>query len=793
MNNHHGKFSGQYPVSHQQHAISQEQVPIYHQPPAQPYPDRMSPDNAKYAHSSPPLRLSGKFVHQFSNPHDEHHDPNREYRPVANLHNDRARPQYHGDNRGEYSENEAQLPRRRVINVKYYKADPYEGKVPKGEGWVVEPIDGGFRAIKDERALNGWMHIYERAKVIHPSGNSGKTYWYFESIFDPPERVRHIQKRISKDGVQVQDLTPSDSGYFSHIKFDFNHARRAWKDVLPVIPREDETLKEIRDRERAEKVRRMRAYGSYYMQPEGDQGPMPEHNQHVHHNIEAGPELNQHHPDDRYLYNNGQKQPFQEQQWQSNHQAQPTVAHQDLQRYNNENVPQAYQPEPSGYSQERRPYVSHVDMNQLLNTIQHLKENTDSYNVYSNGVRTPWDNYEGGEHRRTQQQQQNPSSSEFFNQKQWQPEQQYGPYDDGKTRFVNENHPRAFVPKQNHQPRMVVPTKHNLGRLRIRLPQPQTHSGYRFTKESLGAGKNKDELWVLRVYGFGYADDETPSNEVLQYDIEHNIGDNSEQFKSYIDSYDTNAVNFALEEKAMSKYDIEKAIEELIDLIFMMSREPKQRPYSSMFHVQRDNKKFDTAPGKYDDDSNKLDTFNTNMDLRKASHNGFTGKSSRTGYGQNYKYGNGGQLDKTGDPKPDNIYGVVKTPDTETGFYSYLANPNNRESKPESKSANLNVGSQSRNENPYDVMVVRKKVVTIEETIDGKKLRKTSDVTETKRIKRNQKPSFAPYLTFLPIPSEIKHQIGKRSVPDFGKHLSFSSTAVFGIFSLSFGFRKCLD
>ena len=37
---------------------------------------------------------------------------------------------------------------------------------------------------------------------------------------------------IQQEVIQVQDLTPSDSGYFSHIKFDFDHARKAWRDVL---------------------------------------------------------------------------------------------------------------------------------------------------------------------------------------------------------------------------------------------------------------------------------------------------------------------------------------------------------------------------------------------------------------------------------------------------------------------------------------------------------------------------------------------------------------------------------
>ena len=436
--------------------------------------------------------------------------------------------------------------RRRVINVMFYKTDPYEGKVPRGEGWVIEPIDGGFRAIKDERALNGWMHIYERAKVIHPSGNSGKTYWYFESIFDPPERVRHIREKFSKDGVQVQDLTPSDSGYFSHIKFDFDHARKAWRDVLPVLPTHDETLKEVVDREKAERSRRIRAYGSYYKEPKpsnlhySNVDPTREDFHIAEQRRELPPNPHQKHRSDFNVerpngeYGSGgsnRRDTFAS----TKHYAQQGPENRGA-KYNQENSYSHNSP-----TQIDRPRPNVLDVSHLVKDLQETTANSDAYSAESS---TPWDRRHGTIVYRK------PRDEIPINY--WQ--QQQGLYNDNR--------------------RNPVPNGREPLNTRFTFPQENRKNDYSFKKEYLPPSKNgktlrrkPGEVWVLRVYGFGYTDDTIPLNDLLQFDLEHGTGDTSEKYNRYIDSYDKNAVNIALEDDSMSPKELERAIQELIEFV----------------------------------------------------------------------------------------------------------------------------------------------------------------------------------------------------------------------------------
>ena len=621
--------------------------------------------------------------------------------------------------------------RRRVINVKYYKKDPYEGKVPKGEGWVIEPIDGGFRAIKDERALNGWMHIYERAKVIHPSGNSGKTYWYFESIFDPPERVRHIRKKYSKDGVQTEDLTPSNSGYFSHIKFDFDHARRAWRDVLPVIPTEDETLGEVIEREQAEKARRMRAYGSYYKEPTP---------------------VNQEHPnagnnEDSYTANQGP------------HRANVPLYYQNgpNNRGNTYNEEKTYQQsnQATGDNQYsfNKAHDNYLDVAHLVNELQNAKEDSNSYNVYSAQSGKPWDRGHGS------------------------------------------------MPRYNYWPQQKGSYNDNEGSRKgkeFNFPQQMRKNNYSFKKESLMSdrenqnlqGKSRD-LWVLRVYGFGYTDDNVPLNDLLQFDIEQNVGDTSEKYKSYIDSYDKNAVNIALEEDSMNRNELERAIEELIEFIFARTQ-THTHPIPAATETGRDGKTGTFNDGSYSQrpKSRIPVTFrpkplsiiyyeeNTRK-TRKFKHSVHNSRNTKPSVVYLDKVSNIYIKPFEARLKSRNEF-HNKHLDEVTNSSKYYSSPSEDIPRLErSKSPQVKFYSSEKpndkpnekpNEKPYDIMYVKKKIITIEETIDGRQRRKSSDVTETKRIARS-KTKYPSYLGYLPIPSEIKHRIDKRSVSKNGKFL----------------------
>ena len=696
-------------------------------------------------------------------------------------------PAGHSGNPENYLSNHQDRPedgrthrRRRVINVMFYKTDPYEGKVPRGEGWVIEPIDGGFRAIKDERALNGWMHIYERAKVIHPSGNSGKTYWYFESIFDPPERVRHIREKFSKDGVQVQDLTPSDSGYFSHIKFDFDHARKAWRDVLPVLPTHDETLKEVMDREKAERSRRMRAYGSYYRESEppnpqysntdptrkdfhiaeqrAELPPNPHRKHRSDFNVE---ELNGEYGSD----GSNRRGTFSSKK----HYAQQGPENRGA-KYNQEN---AYSHNSPTQIDRSRPNV--LDISHLVKDLQETTANSD---VYSDESSAPWDHRHGSiVYRKAQDE--TPINY-------WQ--QQQGLYNDNRRN-----------PASNGRQHL------NTGFI---FPQENRKNDYSFKKEYLPPSKNGQslqrkpgEVWVLRVYGFGYTDDTVPLNDLLQFDLGQIIGDTSEKYNSYIDSYDKNAVNIALEDDSMSHKELERAIQELIE--FVISRDTGARfghaPHNETTLYNTNKKDTDPKTDSFNDDRSiyirkrRLSTKVKPKKVRSSRYRNWNFRY-RHSYGQNDRYPrtkltkyktNGDYLEKGNQrhKHDEPIAARVRTRKyTRRGnnlddgsitanMDSSSVKDNTDEFEKLDKTSfheDMNSDSNDENQKPFDVVYINKKVVTIEETADGEKRRKFNDVTQAKRIARTKAKRYPSYLSHLPIPASIKHRIGKRSALDNG-------------------------
>ena len=640
-------------------------------------------------------------------------------------------PADHSGNPKNYLNNHQDSPedgkthrRRRVINVMFYKTDPYEGKVPRGEGWVIEPIDGGFRAIKDERALNGWMHIYERAKVIHPSGNSGKTYWYFESIFDPPERVRHIREKFSKNGVQVQDLTPSDSGYFSHIKFDFDHARKAWRDVLPVIPTHDETLKEVMDRENAERSRRMRAYGSYYKEPE------PQNQQYS--NVDPTRE-------DFRIVESRPKPPL------NPHQKHDYNVEELNGRYGSDGSEESYAlqgPEyrDSKYNQGNsyshkiptemdRPHPNVLDVSHLIKDLQDTKANSGMY--YSDESATPWDHGHGSTvHTK---------AHDGIPKNYWQ--QQRGLYNDNR---------KPPAPHGRHPPNIGFP-----------FPPEKRKNDYSFKKESLPSSRNgrnlhrkPGEVWVLRVYGFGYTDDRVPLNDFLQFDSEHNIGDTSEKYNSYIDSYDKNAVNIALEDDSMSQEELERAIQELIEFVIKRDSGGKHAPHNGTTTLYNTNKK-DADP--------KTHIFNDDRDIYIPK------RSQSTKYKINdLENGQLGYYETIANKIRPGKYRRRADNSNDGSFIVNMDSASTKDNTEESIAVNLDFDSNGENQKPVDAMYVNKKVVTIEETTDGKKRRKINDVTKAKRMARTKAKDYPLYLSHLPIPASIKHRIGKRSVSNYG-------------------------
>ena len=638
--------------------------------------------------------------------------------------------------------------RRRVINVMFYKTDPYEGKVPRGEGWVIEPIDDGFRAIKDERALNGWMHIYERAKVIHPSGNSGKTYWYFESIFDPPERVRHIREKFSKDGVQVQDLSPSDSGYFSHIKFDFDHARKAWRDVLPVLPTEDETLKEVMDRENAERTRRMRAYGSFYKESESpnaqysnvgstredfhitEQRPEPPLNPHQKHNFNTE-QLN-----GKYgLGGSSRDGNFASKERYAKQEPENRYA-----KYNQGNTYSHNNP-----TQIDRPRPNILDVSHLIKDLRETKANSDVHSAESS---TPWDHRHGStEYSKTQ------------DGSNWQ--QQQGLYNDNRKKPPN---------------------------IGFALPQENRRNSYSFRKESLPPsrkGRNlrrkPGEVWVLRVYGFGYTDDNIPLNDMLQFDLEHNVGDTSEKFNSYIDSYDKNAVNIALDDDSMSLKELERAIQELIE--FVITRDTggtSHVPHNQTTTLYNRNKKDADhktyAFKNYQDSYIPKRRLSTKVRPKKVQSFWYNNRNFRHIYDQNGRYTRSKSTKyKANDDYPGqgnlrhrNDQPIV--PKIRTRKYRRIGD----QLDDGGITANMDSSSvkgdteefeNDENQKPFDVIYIN----TIKETADGKKRRKINDVTEAKRIARTKTRHYPLYLGHLPIPTTKNHRISKRSASNNGK------------------------
>ena len=751
--------------SHQYEAPQPEIIRIYQGPTPPPTNHQYHPKQSYYSDST--QQYSGN-VNRYHQDHagrlSSHHKE-----PIQNLQT--AVQESYSRNEANYNNpmDGRTHRRRRVINVKYYKKDPYEGKVPKGEGWVIEPIDGGFRAIKDERALNGWMHIYERAKVIHPSGNSGKTYWYFESIFDPPERVRHTRKHISKDGVQTEDLTPSGSGYFSHIKFDFDHAREAWKDVLPVLPTKDETLHEVMDREEAERVRRMRAYGSYYK----EQYPDVRNNEDSY-TVKQEPQtpngLN-YNPNENLKANH---------QYNTNHYTVPRDVSPNH-RENTYNQPSPYQERNQASNGNQYPFdkarENYLDVSHLVTEIQDKKPDLNSYNVYSAESGPLWDHGYGSTIYTKAHENKRSHEIPPYNLQ----SQQQGPY--------NDNHNNQFETPPNTDGQ-IPNTKQDGKEQGFNFPQENRKNYYSFKKDSLMSDKNNQnlqgkpgELWVLRVYGFGYTDDNAPLNDLLQFDIEQNIGDTSEKYKNYIDSYDKNAVNIALEDDSMSKLELERAIEELIEFVFVKTNPWKTKTNPLDLGPSVESHKVIAAKGGTFND--KSYSYKPRRGLSpvfrpkpSASHlykvNALY-SANRKGdghYSRNHEYEpninhlnkvsylNDKHLDASGKPMGHSHH-INRHSDGEAKYYTGDHHGDGAgPGRP--KFSQLDMPSNDYDEKPYDVMYVKKKIVTIEETIDGRQRRRASDVTETKRIARNK--TKYPYLSYLPIPSEIKRRIVKRSV-----------------------------
>ncbi len=85
---------------------------------------------------------------------------------------------------------------------------PPNGDPPSGNGWYVERILGGYRAVKDDQKRNGWKHIYTRVFRVHPEGIAGASFWSLVSEYDPDMgRGDGIEEEIKSQNQRVIDET----------------------------------------------------------------------------------------------------------------------------------------------------------------------------------------------------------------------------------------------------------------------------------------------------------------------------------------------------------------------------------------------------------------------------------------------------------------------------------------------------------------------------------------------------------------------------------------------------------
>ena len=117
-----------------------------------------------------------------------------------------------------YESSDPNAPRKKKqkggdIKERGYAPKPFQGAfpgIPKDDalrrfqlrnGWVIEIIIGGFRAIKDERKINGWKHVYARIYEEAPDGSAGHSVWMFQSEYDSrfqPKRTGYRDQRPYK-------------------------------------------------------------------------------------------------------------------------------------------------------------------------------------------------------------------------------------------------------------------------------------------------------------------------------------------------------------------------------------------------------------------------------------------------------------------------------------------------------------------------------------------------------------------------------------------------------------------
>ena len=104
---------------------------------------------------------------------------------------------------------------------------PKDGSPPRGNGWRVEVIPGGYRAVKDDRKYNGWRHTYSRVFRTHPDGIAGASFWSMVSEFDPNydstvekdanDEIRRqealIYNRVTREPHAPDPTAVQDTGY----------------------------------------------------------------------------------------------------------------------------------------------------------------------------------------------------------------------------------------------------------------------------------------------------------------------------------------------------------------------------------------------------------------------------------------------------------------------------------------------------------------------------------------------------------------------------------------------------
>ncbi len=230
------------------------------------------------------------------------------------------------------------------------------------------------------------------------------------------------------------------------------------------------------------------------------------------------------------------------------------------------------------------------------------------------------------------------------------------------------------------------------------------------------------EVWVLRIYGFGYSNNDIKPGDLLHYDEESHVSDNKKTYQKYIDAYDKNAVNIAYGDKSMSKPQLEGVIGEIID--FIISNRQSDGLYS-------------TQKGGFVQNDLTPDIQNRINNTKKSGYY-FANEMQGQQPGYSSKY---------------------------SGQHAYNQQHYTHGSTEKTKRNDEEVTTTAKESNPYGVMYLRRKTVTIEESPDGTK-RSHSDITEAKAFKQGSHYKH-PYLDLLPIPQEIKHNIGKRSLSSF--------------------------